>query len=233
MTGKLFAALRRVDTPTICNAVEVAMRRRGFDNYTKAQMCSTPELTEPIIGFALTAHIRAKSPPAESAESIRVKRMQYYDYVAGHQRRPSVIVIEDLDADAACGAYWGEVNATLHKAFGLKGAITNGVVRDLGALPADFPILAGSVGVSHAHVRVVDIAKPVSIFGMSVTPGDLIHADQHGALVIPADLLPELPDAIDRLESAESLILDAARHAENFGFAEFKAAWQRFEDARI
>ena len=63
--------------------------------------------------------------------------------------RPAVAVVEDVDGADAIGAYWGEVNTNVHKSLGLDGALTNGVMRDLGDLPDGFPVLAGSVGPSH------------------------------------------------------------------------------------
>ena len=99
----------------------------------------------------------------------------------------AIAVVEDIDYPHAIGAYWGEVNTTIHKAFGLGGALTNGVMRDLGDLPTGFPVVAGSIGPSHGFVHVRSVGQPVTIFGMHVVDGDLVHADRHGALVIPPE----------------------------------------------
>ena len=104
-------------------------------------------------------------------------------------------------------------------------------VTCLSCLPAS-PFWQGGVGVSHAFVHIVDFDVPVEIFGMKVSPGDLIHADQHGALAIPDGLIDALPGAIDQLVASEELILGPARESERFGFKEFEQAWQRFESAR-
>lgn len=230
MTPDLFALLRRVDTPTVCNAIEVAQGRRGFDAFTRGTViCTAPE-APPLVGYAVTAQIAAKAPPSEDATTIRARRMAYYK--AMHDAtKPAVAVIEDLDYPDCIGAYWGEINTTVHKGFGLAGALTNGVVRDLGDLPEGFPVIAGSVGPSHGFVHIRSIGQPVRIFGMPVLHGDLIHADRHGAVVVPPEVVPVLAGSIAKLHETERLILDPARSS-GFDFDTFRSAWDRFEKAR-
>ena len=136
-----------------------------------------------------------------------------------------------MDFPECIGAYWGEINTTIHKGFGLSGALTNGVMRDLGDLPDGFPVVAGSIGPSHGFVHVKEVGTTVSVFGMQVADSDLIHADQHGALVIPPDVLPILEEAIHKLLDTEKLVLDPARQ-NGFDFHAFEAAWAAFESAR-
>ena len=145
--------------------------------------------------------------------------------------RPALAVIEDLDWPDTVGAFWGEINATIHKGFGLSGVLTNGVVRDLGDLPPDFPIIAGRVGPSHAYVHVRNIGDPVNVFGLPISQGDLVHADQHGAVVIPVDLIQDLGAAIVELQRVEKLVLGPARQP-GFDFNAFEKAWAAFEAAR-
>ncbi len=229
LTPELLDLLSRVDTPTVCNAIEVAQGKRGFAAFTRGTMlCSEPGRA--IVGFAVTAQIAALAPPTEPPEVIRARRMAYYK--AMHDGpKPSVAVVEDLDYPHCIGAYWGEVNTTIHKGFGMSGALTNGVMRDLGDLPDGFPVVAGSVGPSHGFVHVRSIGEPVTIFGLTIAQGDLIHADRHGALVIPPEVVPQLAGAIRKLLDTERLILDPARQP-GFDFAAFEAAWSAFEKAR-
>ena len=231
MTPSLLTLLRKVDTPTVCNAIEVAQGKRGFDGFTRGTMlCSAPE--EPaIVGYACTAKIAAVNPPTEPADAIKARRMAYYKYMADSPA-PSVAVIEDTDYPNCIGAYWGEINTTIHKGFGLSGALTNGVMRDLGDVPDGFPVVAGSIGPSHGFVHVQEIDTPVSVFGLVVRPGDLIHADRHGALVIPDDVIDQLEGAIHKLLSTERIILDAASQP-GFDFEKFQSAWTAFEKARV
>ncbi|MGR3641023.1 RraA family protein [Alterinioella nitratireducens] len=229
MDTTLLDLLRKVDTPTVCNAVEVVQGKRGFDRFTRGTMvCSAPG--EAMVGYARTARIAALAPPTEAPDVIRTRRMAYYRYMS-EGPRPGVAVVEDLDGAAAIGAYWGEINTTIHKGFGLSGALTNGVMRDLGDLPEGFPVVAGSIGPSHGFVHVRDLDCEVRIFGLSVRPGELIHADRHGALVIPEDVVGGLQAGIESLLATEKIVLDPAR-ADGFDFAAFEAAWAAFEKAR-
>ena len=230
MTPALLNLLQRVDTPTVCNAIEVAQGQRGFNAFTRGTMlCSAPQ--EPaIVGYARTAKIAAITPPIDPPETIKARRMDYYKYMS-EAAMPAVAVIEDMDYPDCIGAYWGEINTTIHKGFGLSGALTNGVMRDLGDLPSGFPVVAKSIGPSHGFVHVRDIGSTVSICGLPVSDGDLIHADQHGALIIPLDVIDTLEAAIEKLLSTERTVLDAARK-KSFDFDTFQKVWDEFERSR-
>jgi regulator of RNase E activity RraA len=229
LTESLLDLLKRVDTPTVCNAIEVAQGKRGFDDFTRGTMqCSAPG--EAMVGYARTARIQAVKPPTAPADEIKARRMAYYKYMS-EGPRPSVAVVQDMDVPNAIGAYWGEINTNIHKAFGLSGALTDGVMRDLGDLPEGFPVVSGSIGPSHGFVHVVDCDTPVMINGMSVQPGALVHADRHGAVVIPKDVIPLLEDAIKQLFKSENVVFEAVK-GKRIDFAEFETAWAAFEASR-
>lgn len=230
LDSELLKILRSVDTPTVCNAIEVAQGKRGFSEFTRGTMISSAPEGGAMVGFAKTAKIAALEPPKESQEVIKERRMNYYRYMAD-VNGPTITVIEDVDYPDCIGAYWGEINTKVHKGFGLSGALTNGVVRDLGDLAEDFPVVAGSIGPSHGFVHVREIDTPVSLFGIKVSPGDLVHADRHGAVVIPNEVIPILKDAVHKLFASERLILDPAEKA-GFSFDDFKSAWEDFEKSR-
>lgn len=230
MNEKLFEILKQVDTPTVCNAIEVAQGQRGFNAFTRGTMLASEPNGPAMVGYASTARIAAVHPPEEAPEVVRSRRMDYYRHMA-EGPRPAIAVVEDIDFPRCIGAYWGEINTSVHKGFGLSGALTNGVMRDLGDLPDGFPVVAGSIGPSHGFVHVTEIGKPVSIFGLPIQDGDLVHADRHGALVVPKDIIPDLGSAIERLLDTERLVLDPACR-EGFDFDAFAAAWEEFEKAR-
>ncbi len=229
MDASLHDLMKRVDTPTVCNAIEVAQGKRGFDAFTRGTMqCSAPGTA--MVGFARTARIAAVAPPSEAADVIKTRRMAYYKYMS-EGPRPGVCVVEDADFPNAIGAYWGEINTNIHKAFDLSGTLTNGVMRDLDDLPDGYPVVAGSIGPSHGFVHVLEFDQPVKVFGLTVAPGDLIHADRHGALVVPPEVIPNLESAIGTLFASEKVVLDAVR-GKRIGFTEFEQAWAAFEQAR-
>lgn len=205
--------LAKWDTPTICNALEVVVPERRATGFTTGVFtCLDPSLP-PMVGRARTATIRATTPPTESAEELKSRRARYYEYVADAPT-PTIAVIEDLDAAPGFGAFWGEVNTAVHRGLGCAGGVTNGSMRDLDDCAPGFQLLAGKVGPSHAHVHVVDFGSPVTIFGMRVRHDDVIHADRHGAVVIPANAIKELPAAVELLIRKEAVILEAARNGD-------------------
>ncbi|SHG93980.1 RraA family protein [Cognatishimia maritima] len=230
MTPSLLKLLQSVDTPTVCNAIEVAQGKRGFNGFTRGTMLSSHPEAGAIVGYARTAKIAAIAPPSEPADVIKARRMDYYKHMATGPR-PAVTVIEDLDYPDCIGAFWGEINTTIHKGFGVSGTLTNGVMRDLGDVPEGYPVIAGSIGPSHGFVHVKEIGTAVNILGMPVRDGDLVHADRHGAVVIPPEVIPQLEDAIQTLLRTERIILDAAEE-EGFDFDRFAEAWAEFEKAR-
>ena len=231
LSETLLELLKQVDTPTVCNAIEVAEGKRGFNRFTRGTLLAADPVLPAICGFARTARIRGSVPPEDAPESVRERRMGYYRYMA-EAPRPAVTVIEDLDDPDCVGAYWGEINTQIHKGFGLAGTLTNGVMRDLGDLAPDYQVLAGSIGPSHAFVHVVDFDQPVKLFGLEVAPGDFVHADRHGAVVVPPELLSKLENAIFKMQSSEALVLGPAREP-GFDFEKFEAAWAAFERARV
>lgn len=168
LSPTLLQRLRTCDTPTVCNAIEVAQGKRGFDRFTRRTVQLSGAPRGAAVGFARTASIADKSPSSEPAETLRARRMAYFRSMAAGGR-PGLAVIEDKD----CGAWWGEVHAKVYsEVFGLSGAVTNGLMRDLGNLPEGFPICAGGIGPSHGFVRVESMGEPVEVFGLRVYQGD-------------------------------------------------------------
>jgi regulator of RNase E activity RraA len=142
---------------------------------------------------------------------------------------PIIAVIEDTDDQPGIGAMWGEVNSAIHKGLGVRGGLTNGSIRDLDMLAPGFQLLAGMVGPSHAHVHVTAVGIPVTVFGMRVQPGDLIHADKHGAVIIPPGMAKELPAAVKLNQRQEAPILKAAR-SKGFTVDKLVKAWGEADD---
>lgn len=205
-----FEWLRGIDTPTICNIVEELDASRGGFGYTFQPFnCVFPDLA-PIVGIAKTATIRARRPVARTPEQSLQLRDGYFDYVADGSM-PKISVLQDLDEQPGYGAMWGEVSTHVHKALGVAGVVTNGSVRDVDMVASDFQLLAGSLGPSRAHVHYCAFACEVNVHGMTVNDGDLVHADKHGAVVIPLELIPRMPAALDLLQRKEEAVLSVAR----------------------
>jgi len=205
-----FEFLRSIDTPTVCNLVEIVTpARRGAGYTVKHLHCPFPELP-PVVAFARTVTIKAKDAFGMGDAGYIQRRLDYLDYVAA-EPRPTVMVIEDLDEEPGYGAFWGEVQSNVHQALGCLGTVTNGCIRDIPMIPPGFQMLAGSIAPSHAYVHMVDYGGEVNVHGMTVRSNDLIHADRHGAVVVPADKIGKMKTALVGLAEREAKIIKAAR----------------------
>ena len=210
LTVEELDALRQLDTPTVCNALEITSPERRGSYFTVAPLlCAFPDLP-PMVGYARTGTMRARMPHGGSAAEALARRAAYYDYVDSGDV-PKIAIIQDLDPVPGFGALWGEVNSTVHKGLGCLGVVTNGSVRDLDAIAPDFQLLAGMLGPSHGWVTVTGFGEPVNVAGMAVASGDLVHADRHGAVVIPHDVARDVPAAAALVARREAVILEAAR----------------------
>jgi regulator of RNase E activity RraA len=204
-------AIAAFDTPTMCNALERLDPKLQAGGYTTEPfVCGFPD-QRPVVGYARTAAIRSASPLGLSAAEQRVLRDDYYRYVDTGPR-PSIVVIQDLDgAQAGYGAFWGEVQSAIHVGLGALALVTNGSVRDLDQWAPGFQFLAARLAPSHAYARPVAFGSEVMVFGLRVRHGDLIHADRHGAVVVPAALARAVPEAARAVADREARILAVAR----------------------
>ena len=230
ITNELLVLLRKLDTPTVCNAIEVAQGKRGFNRFTRGTMQHSRPGEPAIVGFARTAKISGLAPPVEPSDVIRSRRMDYFRSMASGDG-PTVSVVEDVDFPNCIAGWWGEVHVAVHKGLGMSGAVTNGVMRDLDVMDDGFPVLAGSVGPSHGFVHVLKIGGQVDVMNMKVRQGDLIHADRHGALVIPTDVIDVLKKAIETVIANEDIVLTPARKP-GFNIEKLEEVWAHFEAAR-
>ncbi|MBU8538009.1 RraA family protein [Falsiroseomonas tokyonensis] len=214
--------LRQWDTPTICNALEfVAPARRGH-GFTVRPLVAADRKLQPICGLARTGTIRAAAPSGRPKEVDRKIRLGWYEYVE-RASLPTIVVLQDLDDTPGVGAFWGEVHSAVHKALGAQGGITNGSIRDLDMLAPGFQLLAGVVNPSHAFVHMVAYGQEVTVHGMHVQHEDVIHADHHGAVVIPHDAVRKIPAAIELGARKEKVILDLCKDPD-FSAAKLAAA---------
>lgn len=193
-------ALKRYDTPTLSNAIEtfdVRPRDQGF--MSMDVKCLFPDLGR-MVGYAATATIRSRGKGTADTQPL-------YEHVLTTPA-PRVVVVGDVDDEPGHGAMWGEVNASVFKALGCLGTVTDGSVRDLDEVQGmGFHFFARGVAVSHAYQRLESIGEPVRVGGLLVSPGDLLHADKHGVLLIPHEIAAELPAAADAVIAREQGLL--------------------------
>ena len=210
MNEQELSLLREIDTPTICNALEIVSPERRAVGFTVSHLhCAFPELP-PMVGYARTARVRAASSPLAGNQDQAAARLAYYRYIEAGAG-PSVMVIEDIDKSPGFGSWWGEVHSNVHQALGALGVVTSGSVRDLDMIAEGFQLISGSVGPSHAWVQLVDYGGEVNVHGMVTRSGDLVHADRHGAVIIPHEVARDVPAAAELCMRREKPILDACK----------------------
>lgn len=207
LTAEQLAELRKFDSPTICNAIERFAVRPFTAGFMGPAIRHLQGGERPVVGYAVTGRISATEPP--SAED-RDRIFTWFEAVAATPR-PSIAVLEDLD-DPPVGSFWGEVQATTHRALGCVATVTSGGVRDLQEVAEiGFGYWAREVLVSHAYVHVASVGGPVTVGGLVVSPGDLLHADRHGIVQIPGEIAGELAAACRAIQEAELTLLQPLR----------------------
>jgi len=211
--------LRRYNSPTISNAIELFdVRPRDVGYLPHTIRCLMPNLG-PIVGYAVTSRTRASRPkPTESnVDLLGEGLLRYVASVPG----PKIAVAQDLDDPPGVAAQFGEVMATIYQKLGCVGHITNGCQRDLEEVEAlGFALFGLNPSVSHGYLRLVDFGSPVTIGGVEINSGDLLHADKHGVCLIPHEVAPQLAEACATVESRERPMLRMCR-AENFSLEEY------------
>jgi regulator of RNase E activity RraA len=199
--------LGKYDTPTVCNVIElfnIRPRNVGFmDDRIKSCFPEMP----PMVGYAATATFRSAAPAQGDVYTSLVEQVTRFSEVPG----PPVVVFQDLD-DPPVAATFGEVMCTAYKAFGSTGLITSGAGRDLPQVRAlGFPVFMSGAICSHGYAHIPSIQVPVSVGGVTVHPGDLLHGDSNGVTTIPQEIASEVGPACEQFAAAEAVILNYLR----------------------
>src|SRR5437773_11807421 len=209
-------ALRKLSTPTVSNAIELFdLRPRNQGFLSSAVRCLFPEIGV-MVGHAVTARFAANQPGTRPAA-----RHDFWARVL-ELPEPRVVVMQDLDQPPGMGAYFGEVQTNIHRRLGCIGVVTNGHVRDLDEVRAlGFHYFAGGACVSHAYVHLIDYGSSVNVGGATVHPGDLIHADKHGVLIVPKEVAGDIPAAAAKVAEREQRIISLCQ-SHGFSLDELK-----------
>lgn len=227
--------LKRWNTPTICNGWEQITRHEtgGTVGFNLEETTDFMPHMGPMVGYAVTVKIEPGNPVHKQKEGVWDAYRAYIASVPG----PKIVVVQDLNKPATYGSFWGEVNSNVHRALGCVGTITDGAIRDLDEMMnAGFKALARRLAVSHAFSTPVEWGCEVEVFGRKIQSGQLIHADKHGFLVIPAEDEEKLLDAAIFMDNNEcNTIIAAARSSSGKPkeqiLKELNEASKQFDDA--
>lgn len=201
----VLAALRKFDTPTILNVIELFDAIPRTSGYTDRRITACFPHLPPMVGYAVTATFRAASKPKSG--DVYAGLDQQIRQLA-NTSGPKVVVFQDLD-DPSVAATFGEVMCTSYKAFGCVGLVSSGLGRDLDQVQAlDFPCFTGGTVASHGYCQIVELDVPVRVGGVWINPGDLLHGDRNGVAVIPPELAAAVPDGCAGFADAEAVVLN-------------------------
>ncbi len=194
--------LRRWNTPTIYNGWEqIAKNPDRLFPFNKENVIDYMEEMGVMVGRAITV----KCMPSNSSYADKGPELwkAYRKYVASI-KGPKIVVVQDMDKPNFVGAFWGEVNSTIHRSLGCVGTICDGAIRDVEDMKhAGFKALASRKCIGHAYSIPIEWGCEVEVFGKKINEGQLIHADHHGFMVIEECDEDKLLDACLFMDNAE------------------------------
>jgi regulator of RNase E activity RraA len=224
----LFAELRKIDTPTITNVVAtyptnaicLGLYNPWSENwYTDTSVrCMYPELG-PVVGYAVTCVYSVPDP--------NYNRLTFMDVVDALDAspKPTVLILQQKFPPelAAKAGLAGEIMITSMQAVGCVGLISNGPSRDIDAIRAlKFQYMLSGASAGHGAMAVQAVNVPVTVAGMDVHPGEIVHMDENGACKFPADKIEAVLTNAQALLKDEATRLKAIRQAKTA--AEVRAA---------
>ena len=209
LTEGQLEALRQFDTCMVANAIETFNVRLHNTGFTNAGIRCIFKDAPPMVGYAATARLRSGEPPMVGNRFH--DRADFWNSIL-QIPPPRILVLEDKDNPAGRGAFVGDMHAAILKALGCIGYVTNGAVRELAAVRAmGFQLFAGNVAVSHAYAHIFDLGASITVGGMEVRPGDLLHGDQHGVLTIPTEVAGAIPAVAAEIQKQEQKVINFCR----------------------
>ncbi len=212
LTFDQLESIRRLDACTLSNAIETFDLRLRNEGFADASIRCLFDKLPPMLGYAATGRIRCSGPPPVGHSYF--ERTDWWNNILTIPS-PRVTVVQDIDGRPGLGGFVGEVHASILRAMGCVGSVTNGGARDLPAVESmGYALFAGNVAVSRAYVHMIDFGGPVEVGGLTVHPGDLIFGDCHGILAIPKEIAGQLPAVAARLLVKERKIIGLCRSPE-------------------
>src|SRR5580700_11317252 len=206
--AELIAYLKTVDTATLANAIELLNLRPRAEGFASLELkCLFPEFG-PLCGYAVTAQVETVTLGSPRTEEAYVKLFEAVEA----SPKPAVVVMQEIGGDRDRATHAGEVMATIFTRLGAIGLVSDCGVRDLTAVrKIGFHYFARGAVASHASNRIVRTGVPVEITGVTIRPGDMVHADENGLITVPESGRERLHELVDQILMKESKLLDFVR----------------------
>jgi 4-hydroxy-4-methyl-2-oxoglutarate aldolase len=203
---EIFRDLAAFDSSSVANALETFGFRLRNVGFSGAGITPRAVNRLPMVGTALTLRVRSSEPPMKPG--FYLGQADWWEQIEA-AAFPRVLVIEDTDAHPGRGALVGPVHACILKALGFAGVVTTGAVRGTAKFgEIGLGAYSGNVSPSHAYCHVIEMGGPVTVAGVQIETGEIIHGDQDGIVSIPAELAPRIPDAARRFMKRERSICE-------------------------
>jgi regulator of RNase E activity RraA len=201
LTPEQFAALRAIDSPTVANAIEsfnARPRTRGYLGYDVR--CLIPGLGT-MLGYAVTC----KGDSTSEARQVSREHQKLYQAIVDSPQ-PAIVVIQDDGRDRVHSCHAGEMMATTMKRCGAVGVVTDGGLRDINEIRAlgAFHYFGAGLVVSHGNPLIYDVGATVEVSGVTIHPGDLLHGDENGITIVPAEIAAEVAAEALRVREKEA-----------------------------
>ncbi|MES3004167.1 MAG: ribonuclease activity regulator RraA [Pseudomonadota bacterium] len=227
--------LRRVSVATLCTQ----LFKRGFRNVF---IQGIGRLTRPSGGNLVGPAFTMRNIPARED----IDQISAFDNPEHPQRKgiesvpPGHVLVIDCRGETRV-ASGGQILTTRLKVRGAAGLVSDGPVRDSGAIGAmDFPVYCagGSAPLNLIHHHAIDLNVPIGCGGVAVYPGDIMVGDDEGVAVIPRHLADEVARDAFEQEKMEAFILERIENGAalpgtyppNAQTREAFAAWRKDRD---
>lgn len=201
--------LKRVDTPTLANLIELLEVRDRTEGYCDLRLrCLFPQLGS-MVGHAVTATFDSSTPGPAPDAAASARLFELFEALEAAPQ-PSVLVFQEVGANPARGCHSGEVIATIGKRLGCVGVVSDAGVRDVEeVLALGVHYFAAGCVASHGNFYIKDINVPVDVAGLRIEPGDLLHGDANGLITVPPELRGNVAELLEQTRSAEARLMDA------------------------
>ena len=184
-------SLREIDTASVANAVDSLGVRSRAAGFTSLELrCINPDLP-PVVGYAVTC--------TEDTTTPREGTRTGYEALLRAVRaapKPAVVVFKALGQDCLRSCHVGDMMSALLQRMGAVAVVTDGGVRDVNGVRENAPgfqLFAGGTVAGAGDYSMADVGVTVSICGLTIAPGDLLHGDLNGLINIPHSVAAQVP----------------------------------------
>ena len=201
INSKQIEKLSKKDTATIANAVEPFNFRSNTEGFMGMDVsCMFPDLGV-MVGQAVTVTLDTTTHGRKHDRNVRYELFEAIEIAPN----PVVIVMKNIGSRESHSCHFGDGLATICSRLGAVGVVTDGGVRDIDTVyEMNFHYFAPGVVPAHGNFGFHEVGVPVEISGVTIEPGDIIHGDVNGVVMIPPNRVDDVISESHRVLKKES-----------------------------